>query len=119
MKSWPSNGVPPVSRRLELVFRVLFLSFIALLPARAFAAAKPSTPEAAPASPREFFNAGTEKLAEAVKLLADKKPIESKLREAEALLESALASQSERLQPPSLYNLGHVRFGQGAEELKK
>jgi hypothetical protein len=42
-----------------------------------------------------------------------------KLREAEALLESALAAQSEGLQPPALYNLGHVRFGQGFEELKK
>src|SRR5439155_9491141 len=42
-----------------------------------------------------------------------------KLREAEAFLESALASQKPGLQPPALYNLGHVRFGQGVEELKK
>jgi hypothetical protein len=35
------------------------------------------------------------------------------------LLESALASQQESLQPVTLYNLGHVRFGQGLEELKK
>jgi len=60
-----------------------------------------------PATPREFFNAGTEKLSS------------GKLREAEAFLESALSSQITRLQPPSLYNLGWVRFGQGAEELKK
>jgi tetratricopeptide (TPR) repeat protein len=60
-----------------------------------------------PASPREYFNAGTEKLRA------------GKLREAEALLESALASQKERLQPPALYNLGHVRFQAGTEELKK
>ena len=67
-----------------------------------------TTPEAPPPStPREFFNAGTRKLNE------------GKLREAEALFETALASQSERLQPPALYNLGHVRFGQGVEELKK
>jgi hypothetical protein len=42
-----------------------------------------------------------------------------KLREAEASLESAVASRNERLQDPALYNLGHVRFGQGIEELKK
>lgn len=73
-------------------------------------AATPSRPvqeTAAPASPREFFNAGTQKLRE------------GKLREAEAFSESALAGQNDRLQPPALYNLGHVRFKQGVEELKK
>ena len=72
------------------------------------AAAPPQSPEPAPpATPRDFFNAGTQKLRE------------GKLREAEAFLESAVASQAERLQPRSLFNLGHVRFGQGIEELKK
>ena len=61
----------------------------------------------APSTPRESFNAGTQLL------------LQGKLREAEAFLESALASQQERLEPPALYNLGHVRFGQGTEELKK
>ncbi len=60
-----------------------------------------------PSTPREFFNAGTEKLRA------------GKLREAEAFLESSLSSQIARLQPPALYNLGSVRYGQGAEELKK
>src|SRR5208282_5668800 len=60
-----------------------------------------------PSTPREFFNAGTRQLNA------------GKLREAEASLETALASQDQRLQPPALYNLGIVRFGQGAEELKK
>lgn len=60
-----------------------------------------------PETPRQFINAGTRKLHE------------GKLREAEALLETGLASQVERLQPVALFNLGHVRFGQGAEELKK
>jgi tetratricopeptide (TPR) repeat protein len=60
-----------------------------------------------PSTPRDFFNAGTRQLTT------------GKLREAEASLESALASQNQRLQPPALYNLGLVRFGQGAEELKK
>ena len=75
----------------------------------ALAASSPPQPAelSAPATPREFFNAGTQKLRE------------GKLRDAEALLEAALASQSQPLQPPALYNLGHVRFGQGAEELKK
>jgi tetratricopeptide (TPR) repeat protein len=61
----------------------------------------------APSTPREFFNAGTEKLRT------------GKLREAEAFLESSLSSQIARLQPPALYNLGWVRYGQGTEELKK
>lgn len=77
----------------------------------AFAAgAEPALPtrEATPpTTPRELFNAGTRQLHD------------GKLREAEALLESALASQTESFQPPALYNLGHVRFGQGIEELKK
>lgn len=76
-----------------------------------FALAASSPPQPAepspPATPREFFNAGTQKLRE------------GKLRDAEALLEAALGSQRQSLQPPALYNLGHVRFGQGAEELKK
>jgi len=81
-----------------------------LLLAACALAATPSVnaPEpATPATPREFFNAGTQKLRE------------GKLREAEAFLETALASQLERLQPPALYNLGHVRFAEGIEELKK
>src|SRR5258706_12475198 len=71
-------------------------------------AASPDAPGPGVSStPRDFFNAGTQKLRE------------GSLREAETLLESVLASPRERLQPPALYNLGHVRFGQGAEELKK
>ena len=86
---------------------LVLLVFTASLAAVA-ATPSPSAPESAPpTTPRDFFNAGTKKLREA------------KLREAEAWLESALASQHEYLQPPALYNLGHVRFAQGAEELKK
>jgi hypothetical protein len=58
-------------------------------------------------SPRDTFNAGTQELAK------------GKLREAEAYLEGALLRQEERFRVPSLYNLGHVRFLQGIEELKK
>jgi len=58
-------------------------------------------------TPRDLYNAGTREFKS------------GKLREAEALLETALASQDQQLQPPALYNLGHVRFAQGKEELKK
>lgn len=71
------------------------------------AATPPETRERPPSSPREYVNAGTRQLEQ------------GKLREAETLLETALASQIERCQTAALYNLGHVRFGQGAEELKK
>jgi tetratricopeptide (TPR) repeat protein len=64
-------------------------------------------PEKPPVTSRDFFNAGTRRLHE------------GKLREAEASLQAALARQDERVQPPTLYNLGHVRFAQGVEELKK
>ena len=60
-----------------------------------------------PDTPREFYNVGTRELRA------------GKLREAEASLESALASQVAHLQPSALYNLGHVRFGLGLDELKK
>ena len=60
-----------------------------------------------PTTPREFYNAGAQQLKD------------GKLREAEASLETAAASQQERLQVPALYNLGEVRFAQGIEALKK
>ena len=63
--------------------------------------------EQAPSTPRDFFNAGTRKLNE------------KKYKEAEALLEAALGTQAERVQAPALFNLGHIRFTQGVEELKK
>jgi tetratricopeptide (TPR) repeat protein len=70
-------------------------------------AATPAPEPAPPATPREFYNAGARQLGA------------GKLREAEASLESALASQNQQFQPPALYNLGLVRFRQGAEQLKK
>jgi hypothetical protein len=95
-------------RSPKLRFAIGFLALgVALFAVRA----KPpvtSAPEPPPPStPREFFNAGTQKLQQ------------GKLREAESYFESALASQLAKLQPPALYNLGHTRFGQGVEELKK
>jgi len=61
----------------------------------------------APTTPRESYNAGTQQLRA------------GKLREAETFLETTVASQQEDLQAPALYNLGHVRFAQGIEVLKK
>ncbi len=66
-----------------------------------------TAPEPTPTNTRELFNAGTRRLGE------------GKLREAEAFFQTALTRQDERLQPQSLHNLGHVRYEQGAEELKK
>jgi tetratricopeptide (TPR) repeat protein len=70
-------------------------------------AATPAPEPAPPSTPREFYNAGARQLRT------------GKLREAEASLESVLASRDECLQAPALYNLGLVRFGQGVEQLKK
>jgi hypothetical protein len=82
-------------------------SVVLLLAAVGFAAAGATPDNEPPTTARDEFNAGTRKLRD------------GKLREAEALLQNALASQIENLQPPALYNLGHVRFMQGVEELKK
>jgi hypothetical protein len=84
---------------------LLLLTVFAVL---SFAATAPPAPTSeAPATPREVYNIGTQKL------------LAGKLKEAEALLESVLANQDENLQPPALFNLGHIRFREGAEELKK
>lgn len=58
------------------------------------------------ASPREAYNQGAEALKKGY------------LREAENWLLRALAAQRESVQPPALYDLGHVRFRQGQELLK-
>lgn len=65
------------------------------------------TPDPVAVTPREKFNLGTRKLGE------------GKLADAEALLQSTLIAQDERTRTAALYNLGHVRFAQGAEALKK
>lgn len=64
-------------------------------------------PARLPETPREWLNAGTRHLNE------------GKLRDAEVCLENALLAQAENIQPTALYNAGHVRFRQGAEEIKK
>src|SRR5437870_3249560 len=59
-----------------------------------------------PASAQQLYNQGTEKFHQ------------GKLREAESSLQLAVTSQNEKVQIPALYNLGHVRFQEGVEELK-
>ena len=56
---------------------------------------------------RGLYNAGTQQFRG------------GKLGEAETLLLASVSKQDEPLQPLALYNLGHVRFAQGSEELKK
>jgi tetratricopeptide (TPR) repeat protein len=96
------------SLTITVAFRTLVPGLAAFLLAVLFTLTAVAASEPAPpASPREFYNLGTRELQA------------GKLREAEASLETALASQSARVQPPALYNLGLVRFGQGIEQLKK
>ncbi len=64
-------------------------------------------PDSTALSPRQLYNDGTQKLNA------------GKLHEAETSLQNAVASQDDRVQAPSLYNLGHTRFREGVEELTK
>ncbi|MCL5097277.1 MAG: hypothetical protein M1608_07080 [Candidatus Omnitrophica bacterium] len=73
---------------------------LALYPLPAIAA--PNGPQ----TPRDFYNDGTRKLNK------------GDLREAEASLQTAVASNDQVVQPTALYNLGYVRFLQGAEARK-
>lgn len=63
--------------------------------------------DAGPATARDCYNAGT-------RLLAAKK-----FAEAEQMLKASLAAEDEAVQPPALFNLGHVRFADGLEILKQ
>src|ERR1035437_6323957 len=88
----PSQSAGFALRTLD--FRLWTLDFglrASLLLALTTLAAAPAPEPAPPSTPREFYNAG------ACQLRA------GKLREAEASLESDLASRDERLQAPALY----------------
>ena len=105
-----SAGAPaPASRQAAVAGAIIFLSCLVTFGATddTTNSADSLPPPPAPKSSRELYNAGTRKLAE------------GKLSEAEPLLQAALATQDERIQPATLYNLGHVRFGQGETALKK
>lgn len=58
------------------------------------------------ASARQHYNTGTAEMKA------------GKLREAETAFSQAVKTNEEQVQPPALYNLGHVRFQQGKETLK-
>ena len=101
-------------RHISRERRTLTVASLILLSVNiSFAASAPdvantnAVPEAPPVSARDFFNAGTRKLNM------------GNLREAEPLLQTALTQQDDRIRTSALYNLGLVRFNQGAEELKK
>ena len=80
---------------------LLFLTFMLVLSSTANLLS-----QEVPKRARDAFNEGTRKLQQ------------NKLREAEALLIAATASNEEAIQPKASYNLGHVRFQQGIEVLK-
>src|SRR4051794_38808185 len=105
MRAHRLNRASPV--RLHRILEICRLgslgAAILLSNSSLFGAAGESEP---PDSPPQFYNQGTKKYSE------------GKLREAEASLQTALASQNEKVQIPALYNLGHVRFREGLEELK-
>ena len=108
-----SPGRAHVSRWALNVECWMFLLFLSLCPI-AFGVTNDATnadnsvsPRGVTETAREFYNAGTEKLRA------------GKWGDAETLLESSLAKQDERVQPAALFNLAHVRFAQGNEELKK
>jgi tetratricopeptide (TPR) repeat protein len=69
-------------------------------------AAAQNTNAPAPATARDFYNAGT-------RLLAAKK-----FPEAERMFQAALAAQDDRVQPAALYNVAHARFDDGFQRLK-
>jgi tetratricopeptide (TPR) repeat protein len=91
-------------------WRIAAIQILAALFVLAFcfyASAKEATNAPPPVTARDFYNAGTRWLAT------------NKFADAEKMFQSALAAQDERVQPAALYNLGHARFGEGAEFLKK
>jgi hypothetical protein len=94
-------GRANLSRKLSALYLLSVLALIAVWNA----AGEPTAPDNTPATPRDFYNDGTQKLHA------------GKLREAEASLQAAVATQNEKVQTAALYNLGEVRFKQGAQEL--
>lgn len=60
-----------------------------------------------PVTARDFFYVGNERLAE------------KKFPEAERMFQTVLATQDERIRPFALFNLGHVRFAEGAAILAR
>lgn len=104
------NGSVGVAPRFDWCCRPLLVALVAAGLALGMAGSVFGAEEEADSpvpSPRQLYNDGTQKLRA------------GKLREAETSLQSAVASQDEKVQSASLYNLGHARYRQGAEALAK
>jgi tetratricopeptide (TPR) repeat protein len=105
------NQAGRLAGRAKALSPLRFASAVQLLVASAVGpclhAMADETNAVAPVTARDFYNAGT-------RLLAAKK-----YADAEKMFQSALTTQDERVQPPAIYNLGHTRFADGAELLKK
>jgi Ca-activated chloride channel family protein len=82
----------------------LLLSLILALTGQTYAR---EDPDRSPASARVLYEQGVQALQA------------GKWEEAEAALLEAVARQDAGVQPPALYNLGHVRFAHGQQALKK
>ena len=96
----------PNADRAGGIRKLLLWLSVAVLSLTPGAQAEPAASDSdTPATPRQLYNDGTRKLRE------------GKLREAENCFQSAVASQDERVQPVALYNLGHVRYRVGEQEL--
>lgn len=107
-----SEALPSRSQaRLPPAMAVALLGMFGVLNAAALTNVTTNAASAVPVRPpnsaREFYNLGSQQLSA------------GKLAEAEAAFQAALARQDERVRPVALYNAGHVRFAQGAEQLKK
>jgi hypothetical protein len=99
-----------VGRTTRLCGQPVYSASLVLILAASVSFAATNDPAPEPAvlkAPRDFYNIGTRDLRA------------GKLSEAELSLQTAVASQDGKVQVAALYNLGHVRFQQGAEALKK
>src|SRR4051812_9209570 len=101
----PDNQLKIMNTGLRFRVRVVAMLFACGLTTCSCMAAAPEQEEPEIQTPRQLYNKGTQKLQE------------GKLREAESFLQSAVSGQNEKVQGSALYNLGHVRFKTGLEEL--
>ena len=95
-----------IGTRRKTISATALLIPLLLLPGQSAQAAQ-ETNLPTPVTARDFYNAGTRLFAK--KNFAD----------AEKMFQSALAAQDERVQPIALFNLGHTRYNEGVELLKK
>jgi tetratricopeptide (TPR) repeat protein len=106
-----AGGRPPAGRTGRRAGRPIAAALLGLVCLAGASPAATNPPAAAsatraPESARDYYNEGTKHFRE------------GKLREAETSLQTAVARNEEQVQPAALYNLGHVRFKQGADALK-